>query len=129
MDMRTDTMLISADEHAQTGVSNIATATPLGPPGPRQRKSSSRVAQAGRATKARLAPLAVTHRYNRTHCLWLEQFQIADSALAAADKLVVARAARCTSSARPVLRRGDCCTWLGPHDDGVVDLDNVRTDR
>ena len=28
--------------------------------------------------QARLALLAVTHRYNRTHCLWLEQFQIAD---------------------------------------------------
>jgi hypothetical protein len=28
--------------------------------------------------QARLAPLAVTHRYNRAHCLWLEQFQIAD---------------------------------------------------
>jgi hypothetical protein len=27
-------------------------------------------------SQARLAPLAVTHRYNRTHCLWLEQFQI-----------------------------------------------------
>jgi hypothetical protein len=27
-----------------------------------------------------LAFLAVTHRYKRTHCLWLEQFQIADSA-------------------------------------------------
>ena len=26
--------LISADEHAQTSVSNMATATPLGPPGP-----------------------------------------------------------------------------------------------
>ena len=31
--------------------------------------------------QARLAPLAVTHRYNWTHCLWLEQFQIADSLL------------------------------------------------
>jgi hypothetical protein len=30
--------------------------------------------------QARLAVLAVTHRYSRTHCLWLEQFQIADSA-------------------------------------------------
>jgi hypothetical protein len=30
--------------------------------------------------QARLAFLAVTHRYKRTHCLWLEQFQIADSA-------------------------------------------------
>ena len=30
--------------------------------------------------QARLALLAVTHRYKRTHCLWLEQFQIADSA-------------------------------------------------
>ena len=28
--------------------------------------------------QARLAFLAVTHRYKRTHCLWLEQFQIAD---------------------------------------------------
>ena len=26
--------------------------------------------------QARLAFLAVTHRYKRTHCLWLEQFQI-----------------------------------------------------
>ena len=30
------------------------------------------------ANQARLAFLAVTHRYKRTHCLWLEQFQIAD---------------------------------------------------
>jgi hypothetical protein len=64
IDMRHDNALISADEHAQTSVSNMATTTPLGPPGP--------------ATKARLAPLAVTHRYNRARCLWLEQFQIAD---------------------------------------------------
>jgi hypothetical protein len=28
-----------------------------------------------------LAFLAVTHRYKRTHCLWLEQFQIAEYAL------------------------------------------------
>ena len=28
------------------------------------------------ANQARLAFLAVTHRYKRTHCLWLEQFQI-----------------------------------------------------
>jgi hypothetical protein len=28
----------------------------------------------------RLACPAVTHRYKRTHCLWLEQFQIAESA-------------------------------------------------
>jgi hypothetical protein len=27
----------------------------------------------------RLAHLAITHRYKRAHCLWLEQFQIADS--------------------------------------------------
>ena len=31
--------------------------------------------------QARLAFLAVTHRYKRTHCLWLEQLQIADSVL------------------------------------------------
>ena len=30
--------------------------------------------------QARLAFLAVTHRYKRTNCLWLEPFQIADSA-------------------------------------------------
>ena len=30
--------------------------------------------------QARLAVLATTHGYKRTHCLWLEQFQIADSA-------------------------------------------------
>src|SRR6185312_8148392 len=100
MDMRTDTMLISADEHAQTGVSNIATATPLGPPGPRQRKSSSRVAQAGRATKARLAPVAVTHRYNRTHCLWLEQFQIAEYERAAQRRISKITARRSSRSAR-----------------------------
>ena len=46
--------------------------------GPDGGEAARRVAQAGRATKARLAFLAVTHRYNRTHCLWLEQFQIAD---------------------------------------------------
>ena len=45
-------------------------------------KQHAGLLQAGRATKARLTPLAVTHRYNRTHCLWLEQFQIADYALA-----------------------------------------------
>jgi len=28
--------------------------------------------------QARLALLAVTHRYKQTHCLWLEQFQIAE---------------------------------------------------
>ena len=28
----------------------------------------------------RLAHLAITHRYKRAHCLWLEQFQIAESA-------------------------------------------------
>jgi len=31
--------------------------------------------------QARLPLLTVTHRYKRAHCLWLEQFQIADSAL------------------------------------------------
>jgi hypothetical protein len=31
--------------------------------------------------QARLAFLAVTHRYKQTNCLWLEQFQIADYAL------------------------------------------------
>jgi hypothetical protein len=71
-------LAIRPDEHAQTSVSNMATATPLGPPGPDGGEAARRVAQAGRATKARLAPLAVTHRYNRTHCLWLEQFQIAE---------------------------------------------------
>ena len=30
---------------------------------------------------------AVTHRNNRTHCLWLEQFQIAEYALPVDDKL------------------------------------------
>jgi len=33
-----------------------------------------------RLNRARLAFLAVTHRYKRTNCLWLEPFQIADSA-------------------------------------------------
>jgi Protein of unknown function (DUF3500). len=65
----------------QTNVSNMATATPLGRRGPDGGEAARRVAQAGRATKARLAPLAVTHRYSRTHCLWLEQFQIAESVL------------------------------------------------
>jgi hypothetical protein len=46
------------------------------PWGPDGGEAARRVAQAGRATKARLAFLAVTHRYSRTHCLWLEQFQI-----------------------------------------------------
>jgi hypothetical protein len=32
--------------------------------------------------QARLPLPAVTHRYKRTHCPWLEQFQITDSALA-----------------------------------------------
>ena len=30
------------------------------------------------ANQARLAFLAVTHRYERINCLWLEQFQIAE---------------------------------------------------
>jgi hypothetical protein len=30
------------------------------------------------SNQARLALLAVTHRYKRAHCLWLEQFQIAE---------------------------------------------------
>jgi hypothetical protein len=34
--------------------------------------------------QARRAFLAVTHRYKPTHCLWLEQFQIADSVPASA---------------------------------------------
>jgi len=34
------------------------------------------------ANQARLAFLAVTHRYKRTHCLWHEQFQTADSVAA-----------------------------------------------
>src|SRR6266496_2510462 len=67
-------VLLGARENLS--VSNMATATPLGPPGPDGGEAARRIAQAGRATKARLAPLAVTHRYNRTHCLWLEQFQI-----------------------------------------------------
>ena len=29
--------------------------------------------------------LAVTHRYKRAHCLWLEQFQIADLARLGVD--------------------------------------------
>ncbi len=33
------------------------------------------------ANQARLAFLAVTHRYKQNHCLWLEQFQIAEYAL------------------------------------------------
>jgi hypothetical protein len=33
------------------------------------------------AKPGRLPLPAVTHRYKRAHCLWLEQFQIADSAL------------------------------------------------
>jgi hypothetical protein len=43
----------------------------------RQVTSTSRSAW---SNQARLALLTVTHRYNRTPCLWLEQFQIADSA-------------------------------------------------
>jgi len=56
----------------------MATATPSARRGLDGGEAARRVAQAGRATKARLVSLAVTHRYNRTHCLWPEQFQIAD---------------------------------------------------
>jgi len=78
IDIRADEILISADEHAQTSVSNMATATPLGPPGPRRRRSSTPGCSSWTRNQgsASLAPLAVTHRYNRTHCLWLGQFQI-----------------------------------------------------
>ena len=41
IDIRTGNALISADEHAQTSVSNMATATPLGLPAPRRRRSST----------------------------------------------------------------------------------------
>ena len=67
--------------------------------GPDGGEAARRVAQAGRATKARLAPLAVTHRYNQTHCLWLEQFQIADSARYADNIRSGAAAHRTSSSA------------------------------
>jgi len=48
---------------------------------PRERLQyfAGRITRTAYATKARLAPLAVTHRYKRARCLWLEQFQIADS--------------------------------------------------
>jgi hypothetical protein len=78
IDMRTDEILISADEHAQTSVSNMATATPLGPPGPRRRRSSTPGCSSWTRNQGSASVPRVTHRYSRTHCLWLEQFQIAD---------------------------------------------------
>jgi hypothetical protein len=39
--------------------------------------------------QARLAFLAVTHRHKRTNCLWLEPFQIADSARSVGVPIIV----------------------------------------
>jgi hypothetical protein len=69
-------------------------------------EAARRAAQAGRATKARLAPLAVTHRYNRTHCLWLEQFQIAESVRPRTDPVTRDIVPRRPGSGRSALQ---CC--------------------
>jgi len=56
--------------------------------------------------QARLPLLTVTHRYKRAHCLWLEQFQIADYlsvSLAVTDSL---REYRTADSGRRVLGLG-----------------------
>jgi hypothetical protein len=59
--------------------------------------------------QARLAFLSVTHRYKRTHCLWLEQFQIADSARPSRSPRGLSLARRSIRSARlrsaPEMRR------------------------
>src|SRR5260370_19150562 len=52
------------------------------------------------ANQARLAFLAVTHRYKRTHCLWLEQFQIADYACSDGALKSTVTASRSPRSAR-----------------------------
>jgi hypothetical protein len=62
--------------------------------------TSIRMANPGPAT----AP-AVTHRYKRTHCLWLEQFQIADSARLVSAWPVRAGARRSTRSLRREVAR------------------------
>jgi hypothetical protein len=56
----------------------MATATPLGPPGPRRRRSSTPGCSSWTRNQGSASALAGTHRYSRTHCLWLEQFQIAE---------------------------------------------------
>jgi hypothetical protein len=51
--------------------------------------------------QARLAFLAVTHRYRRVHCLWLEQFQIADYVRLPQVGYSTGPARRRSSSVRP----------------------------
>jgi hypothetical protein len=53
------------------------------------------------SNQARLALLAVTHRYKRTHCLWREQFQIADLVRVACWPVCGGRDARSANSERP----------------------------
>jgi hypothetical protein len=50
------------------------------------------------SNQARLALLAVTHRYKRAHCLWLEQFQIADFVLRVDGQYAAAERHRAVSS-------------------------------
>jgi hypothetical protein len=116
-------ILISADEHAQTSVSNMATATPLGLPGPRRRRSSTPGCSSWTRNQGSAAPLAVTHRYNRTRCLWLEQFQIAESGaplcpLAAFRKRVqIVQLGAWLAASNPVRRSGTPSaggSWLCP---------------
>jgi hypothetical protein len=48
--------------------------------------------------QARPPLLTVTHRYKRAHCLWLEQFQIADYALVIDSRPGMGQGRRTTSS-------------------------------
>src|SRR6059058_5828139 len=98
--------LISADEHAQTSVSNMATATPLGRPGPRRRRSSTPGCSSWTRNQGSASALAITHRHNRTHCLWLEQFQIAD--LVRVTAVTVAGVVTLRSSSSERLLRSPC---------------------
>jgi 2-oxo-4-hydroxy-4-carboxy--5-ureidoimidazoline (OHCU) decarboxylase len=76
--MRMRNALTSADEHAQTQcVQRGDRLSPRLAAAQTTEKQHAGLLKLDVQHKARLAPLAVTHRYNRTHCLWLEQFQIA----------------------------------------------------
>ena len=68
--------------------------------------------------QARLALLAVTHRYKRTHCLWLEQFQIADYARVVYRLTRWSPTAICAGYVRGgfmplVVRMAGACDWQG----------------
>jgi hypothetical protein len=65
--------------------------------------------------QARLALLAVTHRYKRTHCLWLEQFQIADSVpLAGGGRVAIERHKTARYVPGGIPPRARSMTWSRP---------------